>query len=54
MKKTVSALIIATGLVIPTFIQAQEITFTTELTNYDGENAYLVKARMSEDSYKCY
>ncbi|MGB5446032.1 MAG: DUF2271 domain-containing protein [Psychromonas sp.] len=41
MKKTVSALIIATGLAIPTFIQAQEITFTTELTNYDGKNAYL-------------
>lgn len=39
--KIFSILTIAVALVMSTFVQAQEITFTTTLKNYDGKNAYL-------------
>ena len=41
MNKIVTALSIVSALAISTFSLAQEITFTTELKNYDGKNAYL-------------
>lgn len=41
MEKLFMALGLAIALALPTFAQAREVTFTTELSNYGGDGAYL-------------
>ena len=42
MKKILFALGLAIAVAIPAFAQAREVTFTTEMQNYQGDGAYVV------------
>lgn len=42
MNKFVSALALATAIVIPSLAEAREVRFTTQLKNYGGDGAYVV------------
>ncbi len=41
MKKILFALGLATAMALPVYAQAREVTFTTQLSNYGGDGAYL-------------
>lgn len=41
MKKILLALSLATAMAIPAYAQAREATFTTQLSDYGGDGAYL-------------
>ena len=41
MKKIMLATALVVTVLLPTFAQARDVTFTTQLKNYDGDGAYL-------------
>jgi hypothetical protein len=41
MKKLVAALLLGTALATPSFAMAREVTLTTQMSNYYGNNAYI-------------